>query len=89
MQARLKRIRGYDETFSASIPYAKNPRKLQDGITRKKQTLHHLDGLQDLDLTLADYTRLCTKTHNLALRIARDNERLTGAPHDPEDSDSD
>ena len=88
MHARLKRIREYEETFSASIPYAKNPRKLQDGIKRK-QKLYHLDGLQDLDLTLADYIRLCTKWHNLALRIARDNERLTGAPHDPEDSDSD
>ena len=89
MHARLKRIREHEETFSASIPYAKNPRKLQDGIKRKKQKRHHLDGLQDLDLTLADYTRLCTKKHNLALRIARDKERLSGAPHDPEGSDSD
>ena len=91
MHAKLKRIREYEETFSASIPYAKNPRKLQDGINRKKQQLHHLDGLPDLDLPLADYTRLYTKRHNLALRIARDYDRLTetGAPHDPEDSDSD
>ena len=72
MHARLKRIREYEETFSASIPYFNNPRKLEDGINRKKQNLHHLDGLQDLDLTLADYTRLHTKKHNLGLRIARE-----------------
>ena len=72
MNARLKRIREYEETFSASIPYAHNPRQIQDGINRKTQKLHHWDGLQDLDLTLADYTRLHTKKHNLGLRIARE-----------------
>ena len=82
MHARQKRIREYEETFSASIPYANNPRKIQDGINRKKQQLHHLDGLQDLDLTLADYTRLCTNKQHFALRIARDKERLTGVPQD-------
>ena len=89
MHARLIRIREYEETFSASIPYAKNPRKLQDGINRKKQKLHHLDGLQDHDLPVADYFRLHTKKHNLVLRITRDHDRLTGAPHDPENSESD
>ena len=87
MRARLKRIREHEETFSASIPYAKNPRKLQDGINRKKQTLEHLDGVIHLDITLGYVSRICSQMHNLTVGIVRDYHRfrLCGAPHDPED----
>jgi hypothetical protein len=90
MHARLKRIREYEETYRASIPYDNNPRKLQDGITRKKQKLDHLDGVIQLDIPLGYSDRICSQMHDLTVGIVRDSHRfrLYGAPHDPEDLES-
>ena len=90
MHARLKRIREYEETYRASIPYDNNPRKLQDGITRKKQKLEHFDRVIHLDITPGYFSRVCRQMRNLKLCIAKDYHRfrLFGAPHDPEDLES-
>ena len=90
MHAGLKRIREYEETYRASIPYDNNPRKLQDGITRKKQKLEHLDSVIHLDITPGYFSRVCRQMRNLKLCIAKDYHRfrLYGAPHDPEDLES-
>jgi len=87
MNARLKRIREYEETYRASIPYDNNPRKLQDGITRKRQKLEHFDGVIHLDITPGYFSRLVRQMRNLKLCIAKDYHRfrLCGAPHAPED----
>ena len=90
MNARLKRIREYEETYRASIPYGNNPRKLQDGITRKKQKLDHLDGVIHLDIPLGYFDRISSQMHNLTVGIFRDSHRLmlSGAFDDPEDLES-
>jgi len=87
MNARLKRIREYEETSRASIPYDSNPRKLQDGITRKRQKLEHFDSVINLDITPGYFSRVVRQMRNLKLCIAKDYHRfrLCGAPHAPED----
>ena len=90
MHARLKRIREYEETYRASIPYDNYPRKLQNRITRKKQKLEHLDCVMHLDLTLGHFSRISNQMHKLTVGINRDYHRfrLFGAPHAPEDHES-
>ena len=84
---KAEKNKGVCETYRASIPYDNDPRKLQDGITRKKQKLEHLDSVMHLDITPGYFSRFCRHMHNLKLCIAKDYHRfrLFGAPHAPED----